>query len=108
MAIDTALKRLSVQNYAAPGVALPIPSGSIGQGERQTVAWIYAGIFNANPSFTGEIDVYFIPERNPLYVNPLGNGLFYDPDGNVVQYATTRNPLYVIPLSNPVYYDPDN
>lgn len=108
MAIDTALKRLSVQNYTVPGSALPIPSGAIGQGERQTVAWIYAGIFNVNPPFTGEIDVYFETERNPLYVIPQRNAVFYGVQDNPIQVITTRNPLYIIPLSNPVYYDPDN
>lgn len=44
MAIDTPLKRASVQNYTDPGVLLPIPSGTIGQPERQMVGWLYAGI----------------------------------------------------------------
>lgn len=60
------------------------------------------------PPFTGEFDVYYDPERNPLYVVPLANAVFYGAQDNPIQVITTRNPLYIIPLSNPVYYDPDN
>lgn len=107
MAIDTRDKRASVMSMGFYGV-LPTPDNAITQGDRQTVGWIYAGIFNVNPPFVGEVDVYFAPERNPLYFAPVANNLFYDPLDVGLYSAPARNPLYFVPTSNPVYYDPDN
>jgi hypothetical protein len=63
--------------------------------------------FSAIP-FVGETDVYYLPERNPLYIDPLANNVIVDPQSNPVRYLATRNPLYFDPLSNPVFYDPDD
>lgn len=42
MAIDTAAKRASVQAYTL-GLVRPPPDGTIGEGDRATAAWLYAG-----------------------------------------------------------------
>lgn len=42
---DTALKRASAINVASPWRgALPLPDGAVGQGDRQTAAFMYSGI----------------------------------------------------------------
>ena len=48
MAVDTASKRASSMQVLLPWVvAPPIPDGAISQGDRQHVAWSYAGILAA-------------------------------------------------------------
>lgn len=96
MAIDTALKRLSVQNYTAPGVALPIPSGSIGQGERQTVGWIYGGILSSvTPVFfmgdKGVIGEALNRESIGFFVNRTAEGV--DRDGIIEGVDVNRTAI---------------
>lgn len=45
MALDTALKRGSALNITSPwrGI-LPLPDGTVGQPDRQVVAFLYSGI----------------------------------------------------------------
>ena len=56
MAIDTELKRRSVQAYTF-GMMRPLPDGTIGAPDRACAAWFYAGI-------TYSIDV-FVPTTRP-------------------------------------------
>jgi len=44
MAIDTAAKRASALSFFQLGCLLPIPDGTIGQGDRQHLAGFYSGI----------------------------------------------------------------
>lgn len=48
MAIDTKAKRASVQAYTF-GLMRPPPDSSINEGDRATVAWMYAGIDYSAP-----------------------------------------------------------
>lgn len=51
MAVDTALKRLSAVHVSMPWrTALPLPSGTVDQAERQTAGLHYSGILAANPN----------------------------------------------------------
>ena len=43
MAIDTKAKRASVQAYTL-GLMRPPPDGTVGLGDRATLAWLYAGL----------------------------------------------------------------
>lgn len=43
MAVDTATKRSSVQTYSFGGT-LPVPDGTIAEGDRAHVAWDYSGL----------------------------------------------------------------
>ena len=49
MAIDTAAKRASALSFFQLGCLLPIPDGTIGQGDRQHLAGFYSGILAAAP-----------------------------------------------------------
>lgn len=49
MAMDTAAKRHSAVNWGLPWRTLPLPDGSIGQGDRQSVGLCYAGILAGSP-----------------------------------------------------------
>ena len=55
--LDTRSKRASSVGFWKPyALALPLPDGSIGQGDRQHSAWDYSGILAAvvaPPSFPG-------------------------------------------------------
>lgn len=44
MAIDTAAKRHSAINWGLPWRTMPLPDGTIDQGDRQHVALMYSGI----------------------------------------------------------------
>ena len=48
MAIDTALKRGSVQAYTF-GLIRPFPDGSVGTVDRPVLAWLYAGLSYTPP-----------------------------------------------------------
>lgn len=52
MAIDTAAKRASVQAYAT-GNMRPPPDGSVSEGDRATVAWLYNGMNYDTPVLGG-------------------------------------------------------
>ena len=54
MAIDTKAKRASVQAYTM-GLMRPPPTGTVGEGARATVAWLYAGLD------------YYDPTANPFF-----------------------------------------
>lgn len=48
--IDTPAKRASLIGYGLPfRLALPIPDGTIGQGDRQHLVGLYSGILAAAP-----------------------------------------------------------
>lgn len=72
MAIDTASKRLSCLDYEEPWAeAMPIPDGTIDQGDRQHAIWSYSGILA-----TGSVvpvtplgKIYTMPRRK-TYVLP--------------------------------------
>lgn len=56
MAVDTATKRASVLGFTlAARLVLPIPDGTIGQADRQHVAYSYAGL-TAQAALLGEPD----------------------------------------------------
>lgn len=42
--LDTASKRISSVGLFRTMLALPIPDGTIGQGDRQHIAWTYSGV----------------------------------------------------------------
>lgn len=52
MAVDTKAKRASVQAYTL-GLMRPPPDGTVGAGDRATVAWLYAGIVYDAPAAEG-------------------------------------------------------
>ena len=55
MAVDTAIKRASVIGVGSPiPRLLPIPSGTVGAGPRQMLAYLYIGIL-AGTAAVGEI-----------------------------------------------------
>ena len=47
MAVDTAAKRASALGFALFGIVLPVPDGTITQGDRQHLAGYYSGISTA-------------------------------------------------------------
>ena len=59
MAVDTKARRASVQAYTFGGMRPP-PDGSVGEGDRATVAWLYAGLDYAAPTAELGIVGYFI------------------------------------------------
>lgn len=73
MALDTALKRLSAVCVGSPwrGV-LPYPDGTLAQGDRQTVAYLYSGILAQAPVAVSETPasrtVYVLSELRVAYV----------------------------------------
>lgn len=44
MALDTASKRISSVGLFGRILALPLPDATLGQGDRQHIAWTYSGI----------------------------------------------------------------
>lgn len=50
MAVDTAAKRLSALHLGSPWrLTLPLPDGTIGQADRQTLTYLYGGISAGAP-----------------------------------------------------------
>ena len=65
MAIDTAAKRGSAINPGCPWRShLPIPDGTIGQGDRQAVAFWYSGILAGTATTTTPDIVFTLPARS--------------------------------------------
>lgn len=53
MAIDTQTKRRSVQAYTF-GLMRPVADGTVGDGDRATVTWLYSGLsYSPPPPITG-------------------------------------------------------
>lgn len=69
MAVDTKAKRASVQAYTIYGMRPP-PDGTVGAGDRATVAGFYAGITYANPAPVVEAAFTFVRD---LVQNLVGN-----------------------------------
>ena len=61
MAISTPVRRASVQAYTL-GLLRPVPDGTVGEGDRAMVTWLYHGI-----DYQGVIGIYgglLFPPRN--------------------------------------------
>ncbi|MCK5607406.1 hypothetical protein KAR91_36315 [Candidatus Pacearchaeota archaeon] len=59
MAIDTAAKRASVQAYAL-GLMRPPPDGTVNEGDRACLAWLYQGMDYDSPTPTGKGHRWFM------------------------------------------------
>ena len=57
MAIDSVAKRASAILPGMPRPILPIPDGTIAQGDRQAAAWLYSGILAAEPEVPDTVDL---------------------------------------------------
>lgn len=71
MAIDTENKRRSTM------AVLPVPDGTVGQADRQQVAWIYAGIL-VTASIVGLIDLEDIGIAGPRLGGIVVAGTYLD------------------------------
>jgi len=67
MAIDTAAKRVSATSVMAPGRILPFPDATIGQADRQTVAYSYGGILAAAAVISA-----FLHEKISISIGHIG------------------------------------
>ena len=75
MAVDTAAKRGSAINPGSPWRShLPFPDGTIGQGDRQAVAFWYSGILAGAAASQATPDIVFtLPTRNMNATLPTRN-----------------------------------
>lgn len=78
MAIDTAAKRASALNAFKRRRVLPIPDGTIGQGDRQHAAGFYSGILAAD---VGRYNLYRAATQGGLLTNsPIATNIPGDTD----------------------------
>lgn len=67
MAIDTASKRVSALRKT-----LPLPDGTIAQGDRQHIIWNYSGILAGLLALTYSLGrLYVVPEESRLDTVPV-------------------------------------
>ena len=63
MAVDTKAKRSAVQNYGGFSQMRPPPDGTVGEGDRAQLAWLYQGMDYDNPVASTSVLSWFLDFR---------------------------------------------